>query len=353
MAILQIYQAKVLKDLHEGVPGPDLLQELRSATDYAFRAAKVTTQVLGMAMSTMVVQERHLWLNLVEMQDAENVRFLNTPISQRAANASPALPRQQPPPAPCWGDTLTGSHKIDSPGKTASGPRGFLPPAKGRFSSQNFLHSRHRSFLRFAFKGRAYQYKVLPFGLSLSSRIFTKVAEVALAPVRKGCGSQPPRLFGTSSQLGKEQTLPNAGYLFSWCGAGLCQYECTSFPRLLSAEVRESTQMQNSVSPETFSEAPGAHGILSCIHAAGPDAHETATALASYPSPEMGTYRVNITQLCRKTFSPWGDISFLRSEVPLKQVSRRIVFTTDAFKTGWGACATGLFNRHLQSLGYT
>ncbi|KAL0150149.1 hypothetical protein M9458_054576 [Cirrhinus mrigala] len=35
MAILQVYQAKVLKDLHEGVPDPELLQELRSATDYA------------------------------------------------------------------------------------------------------------------------------------------------------------------------------------------------------------------------------------------------------------------------------------------------------------------------------
>ncbi|KAL0151371.1 hypothetical protein M9458_053365 [Cirrhinus mrigala] len=82
MAILQVYQAKVLKDLHEGVPNPELLQELRSVTDYALRATKVTAQVLRRAMSTMVVQERHLWLNLAEMRDAEKVRFLNTPISQ-------------------------------------------------------------------------------------------------------------------------------------------------------------------------------------------------------------------------------------------------------------------------------
>ncbi|KAI2650626.1 Transposon Ty3-G Gag-Pol polyprotein [Labeo rohita] len=46
---------------------------------------------------------------------------------------------------------------------------------------------RHRPFLRFAFEGRAYQYKVLPFGLSLSPRVFTKVAEGALTPLwRKG-----------------------------------------------------------------------------------------------------------------------------------------------------------------------
>ncbi len=29
---------------------------------------------------------------------------------------------------------------------------------------------RHRSFLRFAFGGKAYQYKVLPFGLALAPR---------------------------------------------------------------------------------------------------------------------------------------------------------------------------------------
>ncbi|MGL4478918.1 MAG: reverse transcriptase domain-containing protein [Aeromonas veronii] len=44
---------------------------------------------------------------------------------------------------------------------------------------------RHRPFLRIAFEGRAYQYKVLPFGLSLSPRVFTKVAEVAIVPLKE------------------------------------------------------------------------------------------------------------------------------------------------------------------------
>ncbi len=43
----------------------------------------------------------------------------------------------------------------------------------------------HRPFLRFAFEGQAYQYKVLPFGLSLSPRVFTKVVEAALVPLRE------------------------------------------------------------------------------------------------------------------------------------------------------------------------
>ncbi len=42
-----------------------------------------------------------------------------------------------------------------------------------------------RRILRFAFEGRAWQYSVLPFGLSLSPRVFTKVVEGALTPLRE------------------------------------------------------------------------------------------------------------------------------------------------------------------------
>ncbi len=42
----------------------------------------------------------------------------------------------------------------------------------------------HRKFLRFAFRGKAYQYRVLPFGLALSPRTFTKCVDAALAPLR-------------------------------------------------------------------------------------------------------------------------------------------------------------------------
>ncbi len=42
----------------------------------------------------------------------------------------------------------------------------------------------HRKFLRFAFGGKAYQYQVLPFGLALSPRTFTKCIDAALVPLR-------------------------------------------------------------------------------------------------------------------------------------------------------------------------
>lgn len=79
------------------------------------------------------------------------------------------------------------------------------------------LSSRHRPFLHFAFMGRAYQYKVRPFGLSLSPCVFTKVMEAALVPMRErgicilsyhdNSYAQSPQPVGSSGQLGKEQIL--------------------------------------------------------------------------------------------------------------------------------------------------
>ncbi|KAL0149007.1 hypothetical protein M9458_055622 [Cirrhinus mrigala] len=637
MAILQVYQAKVLKDLHEGVPDPELLHELRSATDYALRATKVTAQALGRAMSTMVVQERHLWLNLAEMRDAEKARFLDAPISQtglfgetveefaqqfstralaqlsRRSNLrlSPAeedplrgwlrprnLPVLQPDPpngpalagrwhrqpvlrplrthvrlrsvpetgspgkedhltcpdphstrgraldsastrlsatrqtATTWSmkeqfpsslgtiystsdplldgrmlfplsetygrttpvppyalkqqarsddlpsraDHLHSSHGSDSLGRAASVVRGFSPPATHCFPSdgtptlgtpnvtplrplaENFsdwlnlpnpsrwllrtirlgyaiqfarrppkfhgvlttsvqgpntavlraeiavllvkdaietvpsaemkkgfyspyfivpkkggglrpildlrvlnrallklpfkmltlkhiltcvrvqdwfvaidlkdayfhvsILPRHRPFLRFAFEGQAYQYKVLPFGLSLSPRVFTKgkghthsqlsrrLADpsslVGFGLRTQGHGSQPFGSVGASGQLGKEQTLPGTEDLFSRCRAGLGQYVCTSLPGActVSSEVCGNTQMRVSGPPKTGSEAPRAHGILSRGHATGFDAHETAAALASYSSPQVGVASRHISSEHHTIVSP-------------------------------------------------
>ncbi len=82
MALLQVHQAKALRDLHEGGHDPGVLSELRTATDLALRATKVTARSLGRAMSTMVVQERHIWLCLADMKEADKARFLNAPVSQ-------------------------------------------------------------------------------------------------------------------------------------------------------------------------------------------------------------------------------------------------------------------------------
>ncbi len=82
MALLQAHQAKALRDLHEVGHDLAVLHELRAVTDLALRATKVTAQSLGHAMSTLVVQEHHLWLCLTDMKEQEKVQFLNAPVSQ-------------------------------------------------------------------------------------------------------------------------------------------------------------------------------------------------------------------------------------------------------------------------------
>lgn len=60
MAILQAYQADLLKDLDEGEGvNPDTIRELRRATDLSLWATK-----LGRSMAVLVASKRHLWLNL-------------------------------------------------------------------------------------------------------------------------------------------------------------------------------------------------------------------------------------------------------------------------------------------------
>ncbi len=392
MALLQVHQTKALKQLHKGDADPGVLQELRTATDLALRATKVTARALGQTMSTLVVQEHHLWLTLADMRESDKHRFLDSPISQAslfgeavedfaqqfsaaqkqteafrhilprwsaavstpppaaappsasrrgrppaASTSAPARPQQQPALRPQRGagrrrpaqpasapakpvkrqgrrrpwdgrpgafgscSSGDGDHTTPSPGGglggesfvsflfcSATDPRvGYaiqfarrppkfrgirftsvlskdapvlraevavllakdaiepVPPAemKSGFYSPYFivpkkdgglrpildlrvlnraLHKlpfrmltqrrifqcvrpfdwfaaidlkdayfhvsilpRHRPFLRFAFEGRAYQYKVFPFGLSLSPRVFTKVVEAALVPLRE------------------------------------------------------------------------------------------------------------------------------------------------------------------------
>ncbi|KAL0155801.1 hypothetical protein M9458_050064, partial [Cirrhinus mrigala] len=122
MAILQVHQAKALKQLHQGGSDPRLMQELRTASDFALRATKVTARSLGQVMSTMVVQERHLWLNLAQMSDADKVRFLDAPISQ----------------AGLFGDTFSAVQKQTEaikhilPRRESTKPSGACPPSARR-----------------------------------------------------------------------------------------------------------------------------------------------------------------------------------------------------------------------------
>lgn len=91
------------------------------------------------------------------------------------------------------------------------------------------IRPEHWKFLRFAFRGKAYQYCVLPFGLALSPCAFMKYMDAALAsspghlstelpgrlarphPV-EGLGSQTPECCACPYEVSKLQVEPREVY---------------------------------------------------------------------------------------------------------------------------------------------
>ncbi len=71
MAVLQVFQAKLLQSLEGGTASPKAVNDLRAATDFALMATKRAAQAIGRTMGFMVVQQRHLWLTLANLKDAD------------------------------------------------------------------------------------------------------------------------------------------------------------------------------------------------------------------------------------------------------------------------------------------
>ncbi|KAL0181950.1 hypothetical protein M9458_021325, partial [Cirrhinus mrigala] len=205
-------------------------------------------------------------------------------------------------------------------------------------------------FLRFAFEGRAYQYKVLPFGLSLSPRVFTKLAEGALAPLwgqgicilnylddwliiahsRDLLCQHRDLVLQHFSHLGLRVNWEKSKHLFSRHGAGFGQHDSTSHERArtVNAELSKTLQTQNSGPSQILPEAPGAYGSRNRCNATRLAPYETASALATRPNPEMGM---------APQYLPGR-----RYSGPLRSYGREhIVVNTDASTTGWGAVCNG------------
>ncbi|KAI2655719.1 Transposon Ty3-G Gag-Pol polyprotein [Labeo rohita] len=112
MAILQVFQAKLLAQSDKSALDPATLTELRSATDLALRATKATAQAIGRSMASLVVLERHLWLTLTEIKDADKVPFLDAPIS----------------PTGLFGPSVEGfAERFSAAQKSSQAMRHFLP----------------------------------------------------------------------------------------------------------------------------------------------------------------------------------------------------------------------------------
>ncbi|KAL0152042.1 hypothetical protein M9458_052646, partial [Cirrhinus mrigala] len=380
MAILQVYQAKLLKSLDEGGPDPEVFKELRRATDLALRTTKVTARAIGRSMGNLVVLDRHLWLTLTELKDSEKTALLDAPVdpsglfgaavetfTERFAEAqkqsraiSHFLPKRagMNPPAQAWqmlpgvsewimksiknGYTLQFFRRPphfngvlmstvreqnasilreeihNLLGKCAvekmpladreSGfySRYFLVPKKdGRLRpildlrplnrtlskrpfkmitlkqilshvrardwfisvdlKDAYFHiqvaPRHRHFLRFAFEGIAYQFTVLPFGLSLAPQLR---ADCKYA--KKHPGTDPEHLLpGSRARFNQYESAPDKG------------------TRTKTGQLSLSLQVRALPSAEILSEGSRPDGCRLDSVQIGAPAYETAPALAKEP----------------------------------------------------------------------
>ncbi len=232
---------------------------------------------------------------------------------------------------------------------------------------------RHRPFLQFAFEGRAWQYRVLPFGLSLSPRVFTKVVEGALTPSqvvgvrilnylddwlilaqsREQLGDPRDVVLRHLSQLGLrvnwEKRKLSSVQIIPFLGVELDSVSMTA--RLTEERAQavlnclSSFRGRNVVPLKQFQRLLGHMASAAAVTPLGllhmrPLQHWLHSRVPRW-AWRCGTLRVGITQQCRRSLSPWTDLAFLRAAAPLEQVSRHTVVTTDPSSTGWGATCNG------------
>ncbi len=203
---------------------------------------------------------------------------------------------------------------------------------------------RHRPFPRFAFEGRAWQYRVLPFGLSLSPHVFTKVIEGALPPLRE-VGVRilnylddwlilaQSRVLRHLSQLGLrvnwEKSKLSPVQRISFLGVELDSVSMTA--RLTEERAQavlnclSSFRGRNVVPLKQFQRLLGHMASAAAVTPLGllhmrPLQHWLHSRVPKW-ARRRGTLRVGITQQCRRSLSPWRDLAFLRAGVPLEQVS--------------------------------
>ncbi len=226
----------------------------------------------------------------------------------------------------------------------------------------------HRRFLRFAFEGVAYQYTVLPFGLSLAPRTFTKCMDAALSPLR---------------QMG----IRILNYLDDWLILAQSEVELLSHRTLLLnhlerlglrvnfaksrqvsflGTVLDSAHMRAVIVPERALAIQKLAANFKSASARPLKAFQRMLGLMAAASPVLqlgllrmrplqrwlkprvphnawrhGRLHIRVNQACVTALTPWKNPRWMKKGVSMGLVYNRKVVTTDASNTGWGALCEG------------
>ncbi len=231
---------------------------------------------------------------------------------------------------------------------------------------------RHRRFLRFAFGGKAYQYKVLPFGLALAPRTFTKCTDAALAPLRL----QGIRvlnylddwlILAHSRELVSRHRDIVLGHIHS-LGLRMNAKKSVLLPsqRTMFLGVRlDSVQMQARLAPARIPDLTACLARFKLGHHVSVGTCRRLLGLIAAASPVLplgllhmrpflwwmkelrlhptvpATRLIRVLRSCCRPLLMWRDPVFLRSGVRMGAIHRHHMITTDASMTGWGAVFEG------------
>ena len=229
----------------------------------------------------------------------------------------------------------------------------------------------HRKFLRFGFRGRVYEYTALPFGLSLSPRVFVLCTKAAIAPLRR----QGVRLatyiddwlLCANSKAEAEQHtrrvvthLTDLGFRINYNKSTLIPAQTAEFIGIALNTVSYTARLspdriQSFLSCLARFRLDQMVQISTCRRLAGLMASAISLIrlgrlrmrpfqqwMASLRVPTYCQSRlVRVTVECMEALRHWTDPAFLSEGVIMGTVASRQVITTDASLSGWGATHDG------------
>ncbi len=232
----------------------------------------------------------------------------------------------------------------------------------------------HRRFLRFAFENTACQYSVLPFGLALAPRTFSKCVDAALSPLRASGMRILNYLDDWLILAQSRDTLLSHidSLLIHLESLGLCVNRRKSILAPSQSITylgvcMDSLEMRARLSRERaaailsylrhFREGSSVHlkkfqRLLGLMASASAVCHlgllhmrplqlwlKTRVPWTAWTS---GRLSIAVTCGCIEALAPWRNPDLFSRGVPLGLVTSRVVVTTDASTLGWGAVCEGM-----------
>ncbi|XP_038158400.1 uncharacterized protein LOC119794765 [Cyprinodon tularosa] len=229
------------------------------------------------------------------------------------------------------------------------------------------IYPPHRKYLRFAFQGKMYEYLVLPFGLSLSPRVFVKCTEAAVAPLReKGVrlatyiddwliAAQSPAELMTHAEMltshlaalgfsiNREKSILTPVQTITFIGLSLNSNE---FRAHLSVEREEAFRACLALC-ERLRLCHRLLGLMASVLAViqlgllHMRPFQRWVASLRLNPVRHAHCKVIISPTCAQALRPWKSPTFLNTGVTMGTIQTRKVITTDASLTGWGATHEG------------